>query len=168
MPRRAGQPLILIAIWVMAILSETATTVTFRTYVYYIKYNSVSQQINTWYPSSPQNVIFAYTTLYSGDPLPTSITGDYYICDSGQSYYINGTQPATWTHSSNVILDSGQGTSSAQFRSIGSGEAWVRATIPNECGDPKVITKYLYAGPEEVFFGIGTIPYCCMLMMSLR
>lgn len=93
--------------------------------------------------------------------MPTAINGDDYVCDTNKTYSLNEDQPATWTHSSNLILASGQGTSSAQFRSSSSGPAWITATIANECGDPIVITKNVQSGPENVnYFSITADPDC--------
>ncbi len=43
--------------------SVTTEGSTFSTYVYFIKYNLLGQEINEWHPSSASNVTFAYTVL---------------------------------------------------------------------------------------------------------
>ena len=61
------------------IVSRTPTTVTLRTFVYYIERTVTGSAINQWYPCSPSQVVFAYTTLgIPGTPpvpLSANITG---------------------------------------------------------------------------------------------
>lgn len=130
-------------------------------------------------PGSPNNYssgTFAGTNAYIGpgiggipwyqyNPLcdlpEYTIQGADILCNTSQTYSLNENVAATWTHSSNIMLLSGQGTSSANFRAIGSGPGWIKATIsiPNECGGSLVLTKDVQ-GPTTANFVIESYPSC--------
>ena len=118
---------------------------------YYVRYNALAQTINQWVPAAPASTYVAYTAVgVPGTPLPTAINGDNTLCTSNKTYTLNTNWPATWTNSSNIILQSGQGTNSSVFKatSSASGSAWIEATIPNNCGGgPVIVHKDIQAGP---------------------
>ena len=126
----------------------TGTGATLRTYVYEV-YTVLGQWVG-WYPTTPANVAFAYTVLgRTGTPFPTAINGDNLLCTSNKTYTLNTNWPATWTHSGNVILQSGQGTISAVFRATSSaaGPGWIEAAITDCAAEPLLIHRDIQAGP---------------------
>ncbi|GIV36399.1 MAG: hypothetical protein KatS3mg032_0778 [Cyclobacteriaceae bacterium] len=136
------------------VVSQTSSTVTLRTFVYYIKTNSLGQTINTWYPTSPQNAVMAYTTLTHS---PITISGPTTVCTSNSTFNINNIQPGTsitWNVSSNLQIVSGQGTTSVivkQSSYYNYGAGWVTATI-NACGTMVTLPNY------QVWVGIPNSP----------
>ncbi len=67
--------------------SQTASSVTLRTYVYYIT-EPLTNTVYGWYPTTPQNVQFAYTTIGQATPLSTGMEGVSSILKTSSS---------TWT-----------------------------------------------------------------------
>jgi len=60
----------------------TTTSVTFETFVYYVKYNILGQSINQWYPASPSNAKIDYTIIgieQTPPPLTVNITGPTHL-----------------------------------------------------------------------------------------
>jgi hypothetical protein len=103
---------------------------TLRTYVYEV-YN-ISMQYLGYYPTSPSNVNFAYTTL--GIVQPT-ITGSYLVCPTNTTYYLNSVPSGstiTWDKSSNLTIVSSTSTS-CTVSPNGTGDGWIKATLTQGC-----------------------------------
>jgi hypothetical protein len=129
-----------------------------RTYVYDVW--SISGSHLGYYPTTPSNVTFAYTVI--GVPAPT-ISGPSLICTENASFTLNGlAEGATvsWTYSPNLQLVSGGSSSSVTVSSIGSGNAWVQASITSIYGTYTTPQKAVWLGlpptaPSSIF------GFCC-------
>jgi subtilisin family serine protease len=121
------------------IVSQAESTLTLRTYVYYIKHNAEGKTINAWHPVSPQNTSIAYTTL-TNMPISSTISGPSIVCNTNTTFSLDNLPPnyfVTWDQSYYLTYVSGQGTENFTVKATGpatSGEGWVQATITGECG----------------------------------
>ena len=129
------------------IVSQNGDQVTLRTYVYYIETTTSNTQINAWFPVSPQNVIFAYTTL-ANEPLPNEIIGSQIVCTGGTTFTLPTVSPSstvTWqaTPSNLFTVSSGNG-SIATLNAINStvnGQGTLTFTVSNPCSNPIILSK---------------------------
>ena len=112
------------------VVSRTNTTVTLRTFVYYIKYNSIAQTFNAWYPCAPQNVVFAYTTVgILGAPLV--INGPSSVCTIG-TYTLQTLAPGftlSWSSNNSGILSINPNSGMATRQNNGNGQVTLTATV---------------------------------------
>ncbi len=89
------------------IVATTPTSITLRTFVYEIKYNTIGQAINQWYPCQPSQVQFAYTVWgVPGIPPPSvNISGvtepPAYSFNSYTANIIGGAPPFSYNWESN-------------------------------------------------------------------
>lgn len=105
------------------------------------------------YTSSPQT---RSLTVEPTDPNnPPATTGPSLLCNNAQATYTVSNVPAgttvTWSKSSNLSIVSGQGTTSLRVKgaSSGSGNAWVRPTLSNDCGNVLMDQKDFWLGSPE-------------------
>lgn len=140
------------------IVSQNGDQVTLRTFVYYIEYNAIGQQINAWFPTAPQNVVFAYTTL-TKEPYTTDIAGSSLICTNGNTLSLTTFPPnsaITWqaTPSTLFAVSSGNGsnaTLTAASSSV-SGSGTITFTINTSCGSQAQISKPVWVGTPTITF----------------
>lgn len=142
------------------IVSQTETTATLRTYVYFIETNIIGQSINKWYPVSPQNVVFAYTTLTS-DLIPNAIDGPSTVCEDGSTYSVGDVSSGalvTWqaTPSNLFAASSGVGTTAVLNPATSStnGNGTITFTISNSCTNPVTLSKpFIVGNPRPTITG---------------
>lgn len=140
------------------IVSQTSSTVTLRTFVYYIKSNSLGQTINTWYPTSPQNVTMAYTTLINSPVSSNMITGPSFVCTTNTTLTLSNPptgSSVTWAVTPTNLFGttsgastSGSGTT-ATLRALNnwsSGQATITFTVTSSCGGPVNVQKTFWVG----------------------
>lgn len=137
--------------------NETSTTVDLTTWVYYIQSNSIGQTINTWYPSAPENVQFAYTALgLESYEIPSnSISGPSQICTTGTYTIPNLPTGATvtWSSSNNLLASISTSSNIGTLTKVANnGEIILTANIQTTCGN-FTLTKNVILGspmPETI------------------
>ncbi|MCY1633075.1 S8 family peptidase [Marinifilum sp. D737] len=133
----------------------TDTGVSLRTYVYEIW--SITGAYIGYYPTSPSNVNFAYTTL---GVLSPTLSGPDLLCTGATTYTLNNLPSGTtvsWTSSSNITFPSGNTGSSVSAKagsSTVSGTGWIEATINGTCGDITLPRKEVWVG-RPLFILLG-------------
>ena len=86
---------------------------------------------------------------YSDSPDSYYLTGPSLVCSSPSSQFnlqLSNSASITWTTSSNLSINSGQGTKTVNISSTSNGSGWVQASFNNGC---RVITfpqKSVYSG----------------------
>jgi bacillolysin len=84
--------------------------------------------------------------IYKGN---STISGSNVVCSSEGAYtVINLPSGATitWSSSSNISINSSQGSNPCTFSAFGSGQGWIKATLNNGCGSEIVIQKDVWVG----------------------
>ncbi len=124
--------------------SQTATTVTLRTYVFEL-YDILGQLVG-YYPRSPEYVTFGYSVLGN---TPFSISGsDNFLCNPSNQYSILNAPPNAdieWTvspsASASLTPTSGTQTTVTLSGASTSGTITLQATITSPSGCNAVVTK---------------------------
>ncbi|NOS92798.1 MAG: S8 family serine peptidase [Cyclobacteriaceae bacterium] len=135
----------------MEILSVSGNTATLRTWVFYIESSVTGQQINTYYPTRPENVVFAYTLL-TNQPLYSNITGPTLICTTGnftlQNVPVGNTLNWSSSNPSGLAINpsSGLATRVNNF----NGQVTITATIIGACGSLNI--------PTTIWVGVPSPP----------
>ncbi|HVZ95444.1 MAG TPA: S8 family peptidase [Chitinophagaceae bacterium] len=132
--------------------SLTKTQVTLRTYVYLLRDEfGISYG---YYPTSPQNVKFAYSILGQSD---LSINGDATFCTTSNPYTITNLPTGAtvaWSASpTGIITINSPNSSQTTLTKLNSGSVTLTVTISSSsCGvSPITITKQIYAGTPYVY-----------------
>jgi len=133
----------------------TQTGATLRTYVYQV-WNQDGTEYLGCYPTTPSNVVFAYSVL--GIPNPT-IDGPSLICSTNSIFTLNDLPPGAnvdWDTSDNITIVNSTSTSCTVCAN-GTGTGWVEAGISGIC-EPISIRKDIdwvgvpYVNPATIQF----------------
>jgi len=104
--------------------------------------------------------------------LPGYISGPTTVCSSNTIFTLNSLPSSvsvTWSHSSNLLYVSGQGTTSYIVKATNptiSGSGWVKATISGPSGDVVLPQHYVWIGAPSSPAEIIGFPYNGMLFGS--
>jgi hypothetical protein len=120
-----------------------------RTYVYEI-WNTAGAYLG-YYPSTPANVVFAYSVLGVLNPTGT-LSGPTIVCSSGATYTVNNPSPGcavSWEKSSNLNPPQVSGNT-AFFSANGNGAGFVRAILTSGCGSVALPQKNVWVGSPVI------------------
>lgn len=139
------------------ITNVTTTGFDLEYFVYYVRSNTLGQTLNQWYPASPSLSNVAYTAVGEPNVAATAgpLTGANIICSSGASYTVQNPPDGatiTWGKSSNISLDSQQGSNPCEFSANSNGKGWIEATVsvPSGCETYTLPRKTVWVGAPQI------------------
>ncbi|MFT3737646.1 MAG: S8 family serine peptidase [Breznakibacter sp.] len=127
---------------------------------YYVRYNTLGQTLNKWFPATPSATYVAYTAVGEPNLAATAgpITGPSIVCNSSGSTFTLNNAPANssviWTATPTPLIHpntrNGTGTtaviSPADNMSMGTGT--ITYTITTDCGSFNISKAILVGGDE--------------------
>ncbi|MCX7593627.1 MAG: S8 family serine peptidase [Fischerella sp.] len=120
---------------------------------YFVRYNILSQQINTWIPAAPASTNVAYTTV--GVPnlaaVAGPINGPSLICSTGLYTLQNPPQGSSivWTSSNSNGLSINPSTGAATRVNNFNGSITITANVNSGCGNLS-ITRNIWVGTPQI------------------